>query len=191
MMNEKIIAVLKNLEVEVDEIEILDDNTITIDGDEFKVLTEEESEQEFYDYQENLWEEMGLQSFSDWAREHIINNFVDEEHLEDIITELNENYIEDIKHEEGRLEEEIEENDCEDEEEYLEYLNENIGDKAQYLIDNFGMEQFTEMVKDNINFDEVVEYIEECDGRGCIASYDGEEREEEVNGEIYFIYQIG
>lgn len=30
----------------------------------------------------------------------------------------------------------------------------------------------------------------QMDGRGCLASYDGEEREEQVDGHWYFIYRV-
>lgn len=68
------------------------------------------------------------------------------EWFEDAIVEMMESYVEDIKYEEGRLEEEMEENGCETEEEYIDFLVEVAGDPIEYYIDNFGAEAFGEAV---------------------------------------------
>lgn len=51
-------------------------------------------------------------------------------------------YVEDIKYEEGRLEEELEENGCADEEEYIDFLVNQWDDPMEWFIDNFGADEF-------------------------------------------------
>lgn len=62
--------------------------------------------------------------------------------FEDCMKESNQFYIYDIKYEEGRLEEEMLEAECETEEEYLEYLNGQWEDPIEWYIFNFGEEDF-------------------------------------------------
>lgn len=63
--------------------------------------------------------------------------------------ESNQFYIDDIRDEgaysnmyETRLDEEIAEAECEDEEEFLEYLNNQYDDPIDWYVDNFGKEMF-------------------------------------------------
>ena len=133
-MNKKLRGLLLQVEVmEGSEIKVLDENTFEVDGAEYLVLTEDEREKEFYDYQESLIEDMGLDAFSGWAQDYIIDNFVDDEWFMETMREHFEYYISDINEEpadnekfESRLKQEIFESDCEDEEDYLENIPENI-----------------------------------------------------------------
>ena len=192
MEMEKIIALFNELNVEeIEEIKINYDDEIKIDGATYRVLTYEEAEEEFKSYQENLFDDMGFSGYSENFQSWIKENALDKDYFDDIMRELMESYIEDIKYEgEERLSEEMENAGVETEEEYLEYLIDEAGDSLEYVIDNFGSDYLDELLEDKpwlIDLDRVIEEIEKWDGRECLASYDGEEIELD-NG--YYAYRI-
>ena len=168
----------------------------TEDGEEYMVLTDDEAEEEFYNYESDLIEECGLNAFSDWAKDYIIENFLDVDWFEDFYYVDYEGYVNDIETESAssdeyanRLEEEMAEAECTDIEEFIDYLVDSISDDfvGNFKFD-FGEEMLTEVVMNNnlLDMDAVIGYIKEEDGRGIIATYDGVENEE---GE-YYIYRI-
>ena len=194
----KIEALAKFLGIETSEIEEDINNHKyfkTEDGEEYMVLTDEESEEEFYNYESDLIEECGLDAFTDWARDYIIENCLDVDWFEDYFREDYEGYVNDIETESAssdeyanRLEEEMAEAECTDIEEFIDYLVDSISDDfvGNFKFD-FGEEMLTEVVMNNnlLDIDAVIDYIEEEGGRGILASYDGVENEE---GE-YYIYR--
>ena len=174
------------------EISSYSDSVITYYNEEYLVVTEEEAKEEFRDYQQSLIDDMGLFAFSKWAQQYIINNFCDNERLSEYIREDFESYVEDIKHEGDRLDEEMEEAGVNTEEEYITYLCEDWeGSEAKYIISNFGEEYFSQMVIENylINWDDVIEWAGRDGGRGCLASYDGVENEVEIEGKVMYVYR--
>ena len=192
MEMEKIIALFNELNVkEIEEIIINDYDEIEVDGATYKVLTDDEAEEEFESYQKILFDDMGLsgysESFQTWIKEYAL----DRSYFDDIVREDCENYIEDIKYDgEDRLLEEMKNVDVETEEEYLEYLIDNAGDSIEYIKWNFGSDYLDEILQNKpwlIDLDTVIEEIKSWDGRRCIAYYDGEELELD-NG--YFAYRI-
>lgn len=75
---------------------------------------------------------------------------------------------------------------------YVEYLNNLIRDPIREFIDNFGSEEFNRAVKEYglVDMDALAKEVINLDGRGpSLASYDGEEREIESNGEWFYIYR--
>ena len=185
-MNKKLRGLLLQVEVmEGSEIKVLDNNTFEIDGAEYLVLTEDEREEEFYNYQKSLIEDMRLDAFSGWAQDYIIDNFVNDEWFMEAMREHFEYYISDINEEpadneefENRLQEEISEYDCENEEDYLNYLC-DLELPIEWFLNNFGDEEFRRTVKeyDLINWDDVINWVAREDGYGCLAAYDSEELE--------------
>ena len=106
MENIKINALLNYLgeTTETAEIETLkhDDNkTVFINGAEYLVLTDEEADQEYYEYQMNLIDDMGLDSFSDWAKDEILNHHTTSDY-QVLFNEIQEEsmtcYIDDLRH---------------------------------------------------------------------------------------------
>ena len=168
----------------------------TSDGEEYLVVTDEEADDEFYQYEENLIDELGLDAFSDWAKDYIIENCVDTEWFDNFYYEDYESYANDIESEsansdeyENRLEEEMAEAECTTIEEFVEYMVDRIRDDlvGQFEFD-FGKDQLADVVSryNLLDMDAVIDYIKEQDGRGNMAGYDGIENEE---GE-YYIYRI-
>ena len=195
-MNKKLRGLLLQVEImEGSEIKILDKNTFEVDGAEYLVLSEDEREEEFYNYQKNLIEDIGLDAFSGWAQDYIIDNFVDDEWFIEAMREHFEYYISDISEEsaddekfENRLQEEILESGCEDEEDYLNYLC-NLEEPIEWFLSNFSQNEFNEVVKENdlINWDDVIEWVAREDGYNCLSTYDGVEIELEDNLYAYRI----
>ena len=168
----------------------------TSDGEEYLVVTDEEADDEFYDYEAELIDELGLDAFSDWAKDYIIENCVDTEWFENFYYEDYESYANDIETEsassdeyENRLEEEMSEAGVDTKEDFVEYMVDGIRNDlvGQFEFD-FGKDQLADVVSryNLLDMDAVIDYIKEEDGRGIIANYDGVENEE---GE-YFIYRI-
>lgn len=167
----------------------------TKDGEEYLVLTDEEADKEFYNYEETSIEELGLNLFSDWAKDYIIENCLDIDWFNEYMEDSYSCYCDDIESEESicdeyenRLEEEMANAECETKEDYISYLCERYVDSIAWFEDNFGSEELSHIINryNLLDIDKVIEYIKEEDGRGVLASWDGLENEE---GE-YFIYRI-
>ena len=168
----------------------------TSDGEEYLVVTDEEADDEFYDYEAELIDELGLDAFSDWAKDYIIENCVDTEWFENFYYEDYESYANDIETESAssdeyanRLEEEMAEAGVDTIEDFVEYMVDRIRNDlvGQFEFD-FGKDTLRDAVLryNLLDVDAVIDYIKEHDGRCILASYDGRENEE---GE-YFIYRL-
>ena len=166
------------------------DEIIVIDGNEYLVLTDEEADQEYHEYQMNLIDDMGLDSFSDWAKDEILNHHTTSEY-QNLFDEIQEEsmscYIDDLRHMDD-LEEEMENAGCDNEDEFLEYLCDQE-DSVEYFKFNFGNDEYNRIIKDNdlIDWDSVIQWVKDMDGRGIMASYDGIEMELENNLYAYRI----
>lgn len=166
------------------------DEIIVIDGNEYLVLTDEEADQEYHEYQMNLIDDMGLDSFSDWAKDEILNHHITSDY-QSIFDEIQEEsmscYIDDLRHMDD-LEEEMENAGCDNEDEFLEYLCDQE-DSVEYFKFNFGNDEYNRIIKDNdlIDWDSVIQWVKDMDGRGIMASYDGIEMELENNLYAYRI----
>ena len=168
-----------NVDSNISSVEILSDTHVEIDGQEYMILNEDEAKEEFKRYQEDLLDDMGLDLFSEWAKNHILENFVDTDWFDEVLDESNRGYIDDIRFEGNRLEEEMKERNCKEEYEFLESLNDDYENGLQWMIENFGMEEVEACVKNYnlLDYDEIIDWIAETDGRGCLAGYDGVEHE--------------
>jgi len=192
MKKEKMMELLNVLEVEeVESIKILDDNVILVGEEEYLVLDEEEREEQFHDFQEELIDELGLDAFSEYAKDYILNNFINQNWFDDAQEEYWRDYLIDIENEsseeyENRLTEEMTENGFSEDYEYLNSLCEE--DSIKWFIDNFGEEVFkSEIVRrDLIDWDEVIDWIAYEDGYGCLATYDNIE----IELDNYFAYRV-
>ena len=197
MENEKVTALLTEVfEGEnIDSIEIANDARIKVNGQTYLVLDDEEADNYYYDYQNELIGDLGLDAFIGYFQDIIIDNCIDEEHFFNMMNECNETYLDDIENEgslthDNRLEEEIEENGCKDRDEYLELLNNEYDNAINWYIYNFGEDLFKNYIKEHdylIDWDEVIEECKDIDGRGIMSSYDGYEIE--LN-DGYFAYRI-
>ena len=194
-MNKKLRGLLQVEIMEGSQINVLNENTFEVDGAEYLVLSEDEREEEFYNYQKSLIEDMGLDAFSGWAQDYIIDNFVDDEWFIEAMREHFEYYISDIREEladdekfENRLQEEMAEIGCEDEEDYLNYLC-SLEEPIEWFLSNFSQNELNATVKEHnlINWEDVINWVAREDGYNCLSSYDGIEMELEDNLYAYRI----
>lgn len=190
---ERIQALANYLGIETSEIFNTYENEFETPEGDYLVVTEDEARELAEDDIRNLFDELGLESFTPYFRDWIIMNALDTDWFEEAVRESYEAYVDDIKYEEGRFEEEIldagiiSEEDIEngyDEDEasekYVEYLVENAGDPVDYCGDSFGWDWVSEMADthDLFNMDEIVEQCIQEDGIAhFIARYDGDEIE--------------
>ena len=195
MLGENLSDLINNGEITIDE----DRNIIEVNGAEYLVLTDEEADEVFYDYEMELLEDLGIEGLSDSFKSWVYDNAIDNEYFEECVRESYESYAEDIESEESysdfenRLQEEMNEWGAKDKEEFIDKLTENAieeyGGAIQYCIDNYGEEWFNRVLRNNsylIDYDSIIEEIERWDGRGIIATYDFEEKETDN----YYVYRI-
>ena len=187
------IKAMNNFGIEVNEIkEIIDNNKIFIlnNNEEYYVLTDTEAQEIYEELQINIIEDIGLEGFTPFAQEYIINNCLDIDYFNEFMEENHREYVENMDEEE--LIEELENWKVKDEEELIEKLN------NQY---NNGLELYLEIYEDGIievindlnlmDIQKVIEYCQEVDGRGhIIASYDGKENIIEIDNIDYYIYRL-
>ena len=180
MLTNVMVEALVKMSVELGESEI------TVNDTEYRVFPEDEVKEQFKDYQESLFDDIGFDSFTSWAKDTIIEDFVEEAYFEDIEREYLENTYDD---EFGDMDE-----DDEDYETLDEYIDFNMStDSKEWYIEFMGQEAFDEAVKDNslLDFEGMCEWLVEQDGYSCLASYDGVIEEYDYDGTIYYVWSEG
>lgn len=98
---EKIEALAELLGVDESEItQGYDDSVYEVsDGREYLVLTEDEADDTFHDYEMNLIDDLGIQGFTPSFQSRILTEFADADWFEDAYREMEENYAYDISEE--------------------------------------------------------------------------------------------
>ena len=183
MENIKINALLNYLgetkeTVTVETLKHDDNKTIFIDDVEYIVLTDTEADEQYRERQLSLIEDLGLEAFNDWAKNYILDNFTYSysETFGDIQYNDAVSYVDDLKYG-GDLDDELSRYGCDNEEELIDLLCEE--DSVEWFKSVFGIDEYNRIVIENdlIDWEEVVEWTKEVDGRGVMASYDGIEME--------------
>lgn len=191
----------QHLGVDESELEEVDENLFAYDDAEYLVLDDAEAEEEFDTAVRSLWDDMGIDGVSDYFKEWILENAIDESELEDYVREDISDYYYELEDEEV-ADEAIEEGLVESEEVYDEesdtYTPElrddvDFDDLREKLIDlKFeGIESYSEYLQDMgfgeeffrpyIDEEKVIEALKddiEVNGQGRgqeIAYYDGNE----------------
>ena len=173
------------LSITVDDIESFDKGLLVLtDGREYSVF-------EGYDAAHNVAVTLAKDVLMDYFDYNHLKRFVDikscidQDWFDEALREISESYVNDIAEDYvdddmTRLQQEMETCNCEDEDEYIEYLIEQAGDPIEWYIGSFGENDFMTTVTENnlIDFNKLAELCVDCDGAGIfIASYDGEEIE--------------
>lgn len=191
----------------------------TVDGEEYLVLTPEEAEEEARADIENIFDDLGLESFTEYFQEWIKDNALDSEWFEDAQQESNESYVEDIESEsddtyDNRLVAElydeglISDDDLEvtedgtytlrdydtviDElkEEYVERLCEREPDAVQWFIDNFGSQEINRVIESNPWVIDMDAVVDECIYQDGVAHFIARYDGEEIDLENgYYAYR--
>lgn len=183
------------------------------DGNEYLVLTEDESYDEFKEWEMSLIDDLGLESFSGNFQEHILENCINESFFETVAEEEAQYYIEqmdeeelldyahdhdiaeDVEDTENLSEREIERirEDCEEAYEE-EILNEGISEYFESIYGSNWTKEMKDTLEKEIDWDKVIEDLYDWDSRdalwGSMASYDGKVNEEKVDGEWFYIYWV-
>lgn len=198
----------------------VNDSTFSTEaGETYVVLDEDEADDAFYESVENFVEECGIDGFADYFQDWIKNNAIDSDWFEEAYKEDAKYYAEDIWEEEDNkygnrliqemysedmLTDEDFEQDEDDEpmydeclldkdelvDKYVEVRTSNEDDYVQYFRDNFGDQQFMDIVKKEklLDVGEIVKELKRCDGRGpSLSYYDGEEHE---LADGYYAYRV-
>lgn len=97
-MEEKRAALAEMLGVNESEITQGYDGSVyeVSDGREYLVLTEDEADDTFHDYEMNLIDDLGIQGFNPNFQHRILTEFADADWFEDAFREMEENYAYDI-----------------------------------------------------------------------------------------------
>lgn len=170
----------------------LNQECIALEEYTYRVLTEYEIHKEFYHYQMDLFDDLGLNAYSDWAQEYIINHFVNTDWFDDLQYDMIANDFDTMEEEEQmQFAQTYGINDLDDARElYIEQMFEE--DSVEWYRNIAGERDFKDvLIKYNlINFDQVVDYILDEDGYECLATYDGnlETYYDEDTYMTYYVY---
>lgn len=172
----------------------------------WEVLTDDEADEEFYDYEISMIDDLGLDSFTENFQEWILENAIDESWFEQVAEEESDYYISEMDDEElldyaknhklVKKDLDIDDFDRDDVEEDCksEYKDEILKDGMSYYFESIYGRHWAKEMKDQlineIDWDVVIDELKDREGRGSIASYDGEENEVKSNGTWFYIYQI-
>ena len=186
------IKAINNYGIEVKDIEKIEDNIFTIsNGEEYYVLTDEESQEIYVDLEVDLINELGLEGFTEYAQQYIIDNCLNIDWFNNVMIESNENYVYDLEEEE--LQELLDEYKVETAEELINEFNSQYENGYQWYKETFGTEDIQYLINkyDLLDVNAVIEFCQEVDGRGhIISSYDGIENKIEIDDITYYIYRL-
>ena len=166
---------------------------IEVDGVTYNILTSGEAYKQLYDFQQDLFDDMGFDAYSPHAKEYIIDNFVNREWFDSLQSDILEEGLEYLDDVEKKHLLEFYQAETIDDIRY-EYVRDNMNhDSIDWYINELaGEDDFLEVVQlyRLLDMDSVVEYIFEWDGYTILASYDGnvEEYYDEEENEVYYIF---
>ena len=86
-------ALANYLGVEVDEVVPLSETDFEVNEEEYNVFTDEEADEEFDRRVRDLWDDLGTNGFSDYFKDWILENAIDDSELEDYVREDIENLV--------------------------------------------------------------------------------------------------
>ena len=206
-------ALADYLDVDIEEIEDgYDDNHFEVNGDEYMILTEDESYDEYKDWEMSLIDDLGLEAFSENFQEHILENCINEDFFNTVAEEEADFYISEMDDEElleyahdHKIAKDIDdvddenfdrtdiEEDCKDEYEE-EILKQGMSDYFESIYGRGWAKEMKDTLEKEIDWEQVLEDLYDWDDRytlwGSMAGYDGVVHElDKVNGEWLFAYR--
>ena len=195
-------ALAKYLEVSVEELEDISDNEFSLNGETYRVLTDDEAEEEFDQEVRSYWEDAGIEGVQDWMKDWIFENAIDDEALADVVRDELEQEIWNLSDEEvadraidaGLREEDDlydEESDTwpelKDDVDFDDLREELIDEEFDIAVENDGCAEYLrnmgfseEFFLDYIDEEAVIDALKDAfevngEGRGILSWYDGAE----------------
>ena len=224
LLNKKIKSLATFLDISENEIEFAGDinhprayDFFNTPNGTFTIMTEEEADEEHYEYIENFIDELGITAFTDDFQEEIHRKYIYKTPFENFCIDDYDGYASDIEHETyqtkyaNRLIDEcvesgiITEEDIDENGEYTgnldliaelrDYIVEDIrkdydGDFIEWFSDNFGKDQLDKFIKEvncELDIQGISDACIEADGYGHSLSQWDGETNEE--GEFYIFKQ--
>lgn len=169
-----------------------------VNDEEYRVLDEEEARQAMHDDQEAFIDDLGIEGYTKEFRDWIVENALDQSWFEEALRESEEYYYDDIA-EEDLIEEAVElgvipESDIDEDGKYIGDFDtediysmcvdakmEKIDDYVEEFALEYGWDAVKDVVKEHpniIDIDAITDEIIDWDGYGILATYDGEDNEE-------------
>ena len=150
----RLLALAKYLEVEPEEVEEVGENEFSVNGDTYRVLTDEEADYDFDERVRSLWDELGLDEIGDNFRDYVLENCIDTDQLEDLVRDDISDYVYNMSDEEV-ADECIDEGIVESEEVY----DEESDEWSPELRDDVDFDDLREQLIDE-KFNQVDDYVE-------------------------------
>ena len=205
-------ALANYLEVELEDVvDGYDDETFECNGEEYRVLTDEEADEAVVDSIESIIDDIGLEAFTPAFQDWVIENALDNsDWFDEALKGSEESYVYDLD-DDDLIEElksynlltdddfHIEEDEDGDEEEVLNdnvdldslkedlvyALVDNAGDAYEWFKMNFGEGSVRDLIKNGtigLDIDDIAYELISWDGRGNqLSGYDGQEIELDDN----------
>lgn len=179
-------------DLEVDSGDYGEGIIITLDGEKWWFLTEDERESAFEKDFNDFYDDIGITGFNLEALN--INRFVRSDWFQDALQESYQHYADDIENEpssndkyENRLEEEMADAGVDGVDDFIELMIDLAGDPIEWYKSDFGDDEFMEVVKKHnlVDTDKLREYVKDTDGiTNSLSRYDGNEEYE--HGVYYY-----
>lgn len=166
-----------------------DDKSLLEDlQEDYKVYDEDEKKEAIEQYYQDLFDDMGLEAFSQNWVDNNIDRFVDMEVFDDVMRESFEAYVYNLN--EYELEDEFEQYGVNDRYDLLEAMIDNESSSTEWFESCYGNYEFNILARNHVDVSKMLSLlIEDCDDDGILASYDNIEHEVVVAGNLLFIYR--
>lgn len=195
--------------VDVSEIENgYTEHVYEVDSEEYWVSDYDTAYDEAVKESEELLDDMGLESLSEEAQEYALENYIDDSYFEQVADEESDYYISEMSDEElleyahdhkiaknidDVEDENFDRSDIEDacKSEYRdEILERGMADYFEGIYGRKWIKEMRNTLKDYLDYEGIAEYCVNVDGvANTLATYDGRENTEKVNGVEYYIYR--
>ena len=218
MEDEKKVALAEFLGCDPSEITDIGSGGFTRGSEEYRVFTDEEADSAFEDFERASWDDTGLEGFSKWFQDWIVENCIEPDAFWEDMNGMNSSYCSDIAQEDdpqfgNRLVQEcydrelIGDGDFEkgedgepdytnciyDTDELIEKMTEDMNsdysNSVDYMIDQFGVEELSKTIKENPDLVDFDKVLENIKTNdGRGALAPWDATEQEQNG--FYIYRM-
>ena len=166
-----------------------DDKSLLEDlKEDYKVYDEDEKKEAIEQCYQDLFDDVGLEAFSQNWVDNNIDRFVDIEVFDDVMRESCEAYVYDLN--EYELEDEFEQYDVDDRDDLIDAIIDNESSSIEWFKSCYGNYEFNILARNNVDVSKMLSLlIEDGDDDGILASYDNIEHEVFIAGNLFFVYR--